>query len=185
MDKYSSPIDPSDSPQENLGSTSPSGTITDPSLGALRDQIKKVLIPTLIKIFQLKLELNQALSPPSRLYPSKPLIDPEPILQQLTNLDEDLNTLSRWCESCRSQIQKAIHPHEEHLKNKITPHAADSPADLLARKSFSSAVSSHSHEIKRSENSHFWKSHYFFSSSLKRSQKKWWKALRGFWKTRF
>ncbi len=43
------------------------GTLSDPSLIQLRDQIKKVMIPLLIKTFQFKLELSQSLSLPSRL----------------------------------------------------------------------------------------------------------------------
>ena len=53
--------------EEKLFHFSQAGAINDPSLNQLRDQIKKVMIPLLIKTFQLKLELNQSLSLPSRL----------------------------------------------------------------------------------------------------------------------
>lgn len=98
--------------KESLSSTDLSskfsqvGNITDASLNSLRDQIKNVMIPLLIKIFQLKLELNQAMSLPSRLQ-TKSNGSPAELLAELTQLDEDLKSLELWCESARNQIAKA------------------------------------------------------------------------------
>ncbi len=62
---------------------SQAGSIEDLSLTQLRDHIKKVMIPLLIKSFQLKLELSQAISLPSRLQPLKQKQSSEEIIQQL------------------------------------------------------------------------------------------------------
>lgn len=70
------------------------------------------MIPLLIKIFQLKLELNQAMSLPSRLQP-KSITSPAELLAELAQLDEDLKTLELWCESARNQIAKAQSIPEE------------------------------------------------------------------------
>jgi hypothetical protein len=104
---------------------SQAGSIDDLSLNQLRDHIKKVMIPLLIKSFQLKLELSQAMSPPSRLQPVKQKHSCEEIIEQLKQLDRDLQVLMLWCQSCRNQIQKAIilpedAPKEPRSEEKIT-----------------------------------------------------------------
>ncbi len=116
------------------------GQLNDPSLTQLRDQIKNVMIPLLIKTFQLKLELNQALSLPSRLQSQKNRRSPEEILDQLKTLDNDLKVLLLWCQSCRSQIQKALTVPEEEQKNTVAP-PTEATANPAVTKSFSEAVS--------------------------------------------
>lgn len=116
------------------------GQLNEPSLIQLRDQIKKVMIPLLIKTFQYKLELSQALSLPSRLN-QKNQRSPEEITEQLKTLDNDLKMLFLWCQSCRSQIQKALSVPEEEQKNTVAvPTAAD--ANPAVSKSFSEAMQS-------------------------------------------
>jgi hypothetical protein len=87
------------------------GAVNDPSLTQLRDQIKKVMIPLLIKTFQFKHELNQQ-SPP-------PPCPAENIVEQLKILDNDLKVLLLWCQSCRTQIQTALSIPEEQ-KSSVT-----------------------------------------------------------------
>lgn len=117
------------------------GTISDTSLSSLRDQIKKVMIPMLIKIFQLKLELSQAVSLPSRLQP-KSQETPDSLLTQLRLLDEDLKLLSLWCESARGQITKALTlPNEERASLSKTTTTPSAPHPGIA-KSFSTAMTS-------------------------------------------
>jgi len=113
------------------------GSLNDPSLGRLRDEIKRVMIPLLIKTFQCKQELSQSLSIPSRLQNKKNQRPPEEILQQLRNLDEDLKVLLLWCQSCRSQIHKALNTEEEQKKN-IAPTES---AAVSTTKSVKDAVS--------------------------------------------
>lgn len=116
--------------------------MSDSALNTLRDQIKKTMIPLLIKVFQLKLELNQSISLPSRLQP-KSTEPPEAILAQLQSLDEDLKLLMLWCESSRHQIAKALTVSEEET-SPIKTTMISSPNTTLeqfnkASKSFSSA----------------------------------------------
>lgn len=116
------------------------GQLNEPSLIQLRDQIKKVMIPLLIKTFQYKLELSQALSLPSRLN-QKSQRSPEEITEQLKTLDNDLKMLFLWCQSCRSQIQKALSVPEEEQKSTV---AVPTPADAhsAVSKSFTEAMQS-------------------------------------------
>lgn len=117
------------------------GQLNDPSLVQLRDQIKKVMLPLLIKTFQFKLELSQASSMSSRLQSQKNQRSPEEIIEQLKVLDNDLKILFLWCQSCRSQIQKALVPPEEEQKSPSAPTIAISSPDPVVSKSFSEAMS--------------------------------------------
>ena len=128
-----------DSSEEKTPQFTHAGVIQDPSLSQLRDQIKKVMIPLLIKTFQQKLELNQTLAPPSRLSSGKNHNSSEEIIEQLKHLDKDLKVLLLWCQSCRSQIQKALCPPEEEQKNPITA-TPSSTAHPGVSKSFANAV---------------------------------------------
>ncbi len=154
------------------------GQINDPSLIQLRDQIKKVMIPLLIKTFQFKSELSQALSFPSRLQSQKHQRSPEEIIEQLKTLDNDLKVLFLWCQSCRSQIQKALIAPGEEQKNMVSSIATSNPA---VSKSFSDAVSAqatffqqqHSFELKEEikQDDH--------SATTLPVQKSWWEKLLG------
>jgi hypothetical protein len=82
---------------------------SDADLSQLREQIKKIMIPKLIRVFELKLAAQQASMPPSRLLgntPDKNKI--EEILDQLTSLKDDLQLLGLWCKSCQNQVDKAL-----------------------------------------------------------------------------
>lgn len=116
------------------------GNMEDPSLNQLRDHIKKVMIPLLIKSFQLKLELSQSISLPSRLHLAKQKHSSEEIVQQLQQLDKDLQVLVLWCQSCRKQVEKALILPEEEMKGIVSPCDASSSHPGVS-KSFSEAVS--------------------------------------------
>lgn len=119
------------------------GTIADLSLGGLRDHIKKIMIPMLIRIFQLKLELSQSISLPSRLQ-RMDKDSPDVTLNEIKKLDEDLKLLILWCQSCRNQIGKALSLPDEEQKDTISstaPHTSHHPG---VSKSFSEAVASQS-----------------------------------------
>jgi NACalpha-BTF3-like transcription factor len=137
------------SPLAKGASYSQLGAISEPSLSALRDQIKTVMIPMLIKIFQLKLEMSQAVSLPSR-FQSKGKETPEQITAHLKSLDEDLKLLMMWCESSRNQIAKAISLPEEEQKN-ATKATASSSGNPSVAKSFSDAVSAQASLFKSKE----------------------------------
>ena len=151
---------PSDSeptnPTETLASSSrnPScshaGPIHDPGLNGIRDKIKNVMIPLLIKVFQLKLELGQSHSLPSRLTKSKSKEALEESEAHLKRLDEDLKLLALWCQSSRNQIGKALCPPEENIKSTLAQsNSAENPTHPAVSKSFSDAVSSKSHKRKK------------------------------------
>jgi hypothetical protein len=124
------------------------GPLSDPSLNQLRDQIKKVMIPLLIKTFQFKLELSQSLSLPSRLQSQKNQRTPEEIIEHLKTLDNDLKVLLLWCQSCRSQIQKAFCVPEEEQKNTVTA-SAPTFTNIAVSKSFNEAVAAQSSFFKQ------------------------------------
>ena len=65
------------------------------------------MLRILIETFELKLAALQAKSPPSRLQKKsdEPL---EVILEKIQHLEEDLKSLSLWCQSCQKQIDKAL-----------------------------------------------------------------------------
>ncbi len=80
---------------------------SDPNIGQLRAQIKKVMIPLLIRIFELKFAVQQANTPPSRLQKQQAESVDE-ILMQLKSLEEDLKLLQIWCSSCQRQVERAL-----------------------------------------------------------------------------
>jgi hypothetical protein len=153
------------------------GTLGDPSLSQLRDQIKKVMIPLLIKTFQFKLELSQSLSLPSRLQNQKNQRSPEEILEHLKTLDNDLKVLLLWCQSCRSQIQKALSVPEEEQKNTLTAAVPSIPNSAVS-KSFSEAVSAQSSFFQQQTGQEKEKE-TLADFSTATSKKTWWEKLIG------
>ncbi len=86
-----------------------SHAFSDADLRQLREQIKKIMIPKLIRVFELKLAAQQASMPPSRLLGNRPdeaKIDE--ILAELNSLQDDVHLLQLWCDSCQKQVGKAI-----------------------------------------------------------------------------
>jgi|SRR5579871_3610067 len=153
------------------------GTLSDPSLNQLRDQIKKVMIPLLIKTFQYKLELSQSLSLPSRLQHQKYKRSPEEIVEQLKTLDNDLKVLLLWCQSCRSQIQKALSVPEEEQKNSVNASVPASDGGAVS-KSFSEAVLANSSFFKQQAEQG--KENLSLSDLADSSHRKtWWEKLLG------
>jgi hypothetical protein len=151
------------------------GTLGDPSLGQLRDQIKKVMIPLLIKTFQFKLELSQSLSLPSRMQSKKNQRSPEEIIEYLKILDNDLKVMLLWCQSCRSQIQKALSVPEEEQKNTMTASVPSIPNSAVL-KSFTEAVSAQSSFFQQQAEQEKGKES-LSDSSMTASQKTWWEKL--------
>lgn len=169
----------SDSPQtseEKSSHFTQTGTLNDPSLSQLRDQIKKVMIPLLIKTFQFKLELSQSLSLPSRLQSQKNQRSPEEIIEQLKTLDNDLKVLLLWCQSSRSQIQKALSVPEEEQKNTVAlPSSTANPA---VAKSFNEAVSAQASffQLQSAQEN---EKECLAGASSSSSQKTWWDKILG------
>jgi hypothetical protein len=124
------------------------GPLNEPSLNQLRDQIKKVMIPLLIKTFQFKLELSQSLNLPSRQQSQKEKQRPKEIIEQLRTLDNDLKVLLLWCQSCRSQIQKALCVSEEEQKNNVAT-SVPTTSNGAVSKSFNEAVLARSSLFKQ------------------------------------
>lgn len=81
---------------------------SDADLKDLREQIKRIIIPKLIRVFELKLAAQQIASPPSRLTaPRQSTTKFAEIRSELVKLSEDLQLLQIWCESCQKQIARA------------------------------------------------------------------------------
>ena len=72
------------------------GGLRDAALGELREHIKGVMLPLLIRAFQ----------PPSGKSETTPSL--QDAHEQLKALDLDLKNLLRWCHQCRGHIQKAL-----------------------------------------------------------------------------
>ena len=77
----------------------------DSSLTQLREQIKNVMLPLLLKVFQLKIHINKEI-----MLDALPIIesDGESIVHKLKLLDKDIKTLMMWCQACIKQIQEAL-----------------------------------------------------------------------------
>lgn len=133
----------------------PSDDSFDPGLTQLRDQVKKVMIPLLIKTFELKLAAQQLKSPPSRL--QKQIGEPpEKIRKQLDKLGDNLKQLQLWCHSCQNQISKALNEIDEDPDRPMR-HTTSSESKEQAQKSFweaifSKAVQSKSQDSAEGEN---------------------------------
>ena len=162
--------DSSPTSEEKSAHFAQAGPLRDPALGQLRDQIKKVMIPLLIKTFQYKLELNQSMSAPSRLQSQKNQRSPDEIIEHLKTLDADLKVLLLWCQSCHSQIQKALSPPEEEQINPL--NAVPSSENAEISKHFSDAVSAPFSFFKR-------KTEKNLSTNGESSSKSWWQRLLG------
>ena len=98
--------------------------ISDPGILQLREQTKNVMIPLLIKVFQIRLEAQQLSAPPSRLTTTKSNSSLEDLSQKLTLLNEDLEKQELWIQSSRVQIEKVLselktpsHSLEGHVKS--------------------------------------------------------------------
>jgi hypothetical protein len=155
---------------------SQAGSMEESSLNQLRDHIKKVMIPLLIKSFQLKLELSQAISLPSRLQPLKQKQSTEEIVGLLRQLDKDLQVLLLWCQSCRNQIQKAIVLPEEETKTVLTPSSA-SVSNPAVSKSFSDAVSAQSSHFKNVSSKELPKEENLSEDKSSKKKKRWFKIF--------
>jgi hypothetical protein len=113
-------------------------SVADPNLKHLRGQIKKVMIPLLIKIFELKLAAQAAKTPPSRLQ-KKMHESPEEIFHQLDQIESDLKLLNLWCVSCQKQLEKAKKEIEE-IGKPPQLHTSEQTPNPAIGKSFSEAV---------------------------------------------
>lgn len=175
LEEFSDPGHPF---EEKVSHFTQAGQLHDLSLIQLRDQIKKIMIPLLIKTFQHKLELSQALSLPSRLKNHKNQYSPEEIIEQLKTLDNDLKVLLLWCQSCHNQIQKALSVPEEEQKSTTVAAPTIAPTNPAVSKSFSEAVSAQSsffqqHPLPEKTEEPL------IDSIPPPTQKSWWKKLTG------
>lgn len=93
----------------SFSSTGNSHAFSDADLTQLRQQIKKIMIPKLIRVFELKLAAQQASMPHSRLLGNRPdETKLDEILAELSSLKDDVNLLQLWCDNCQKQVNKAI-----------------------------------------------------------------------------
>lgn len=117
-------------------------TIIDPGLSQLREQTKNVMIPILIKAFQLKSEAGRLTEPPSRLTSIEPKSSLEEVIAQLSSLDKDLKLQQLWIESSRHQIEKILSEINQEPPAPLTGQIKANPTPLPAiQKSFQNTFS--------------------------------------------
>jgi hypothetical protein len=148
------------------------GPLADPGLAMLRETVKNVMIPLLIKVFHVKLEVQQASSPPSRLQNKQPEHKVDDLIGQLSKLDEDLQLMIGWCQSCRNQVQKVITEVHQECKSPSPIHSAihTNPA---VQKSFTEALAGQNEQLKKA-NSYCSVTETQAASSLIEKKEKWW-----------
>lgn len=127
--------------------------ISDPGLAMLREQVKNIMIPLLIKVFHIKLEAQQASSPPSRLQSKQPENKVQELVLQLEKLDEDLKLMIGWCQSCRNQVGKVLAEVNTELK---PPSPIHSPMETnpAVHKSFTDALASQQEAVRKAKSLH-------------------------------
>jgi hypothetical protein len=106
MDKLEELLLNSLSKEEKATYFSQIGTMQDSSLTQLREQIKNVMLPLLLKVFQLKIHINKEI-----MLDALPITeggDEGSTVHKLKLLDKDIKTLMMWCQACIKQIQEAL-----------------------------------------------------------------------------
>lgn len=108
----------------------------NPGLRDIRNKVKEVMIPLLVSVFEAKMTLQQSQAP-SRLHATT-RESPEKLRKQLEELQDDINMLLLWCQSCKTQIHKALEnesPRQQHTISQSAAHPS-------LQKSFTEAISS-------------------------------------------
>jgi hypothetical protein len=122
----------------------------DNGLQQLQGQIKNVMIPLLIKIFQLRLEVQQATSPPSRLQNAQPKASLE-----------DLKILQSWNQSCQMHIEKILQENRDGIPSSFSSTVkTDQRIHPAVQKSFQGAILSKKGRHFTLRSSSFWKRLY-------------------------
>jgi hypothetical protein len=117
--------------------------ITDPGLSQLHELTKNVMIPLLIRAFQLRSEAVQLQEPPSRLYALQNNRSLSEIISQLSSLEKDLKLQQVWIESSRAQVAKILLEIEAGKNSSSLGQIKISPATHPAiQKSFQNVFSS-------------------------------------------
>ncbi len=133
----------------------------DSGLQQLQGQIKNIMIPLLIRIFQLRLEVQQAASPPSRLQNTQSNSSLEELTQKLSQLNQDLKLLQSWNQSCQLQIEKVLQESSEKGSTSFKGSVkTDYPGHPAAQKSFQGAILSQKGNHFTLRSSSFWKRLY-------------------------
>ena len=117
--------------------------LTDRGLIQLREHTKNVMLPLLIKAFQLRSEAEKLQDAPSRLYGVQPKRSISEITNQLIELEKDLKLQQIWIESSRSQIEKILIEIEKQKETPAIPKLKVSPTTHPGiQKSFQNVFSS-------------------------------------------
>jgi hypothetical protein len=105
MDKLEELVLNSLSKKKKAAYVSQIGIIQNASLIELRTHIKNIMLPLLLKVFQLKIQGNRK----NILDPfSESAVNEELSIYKLKALDKDIKTLMIWCHTCSKQIQEVI-----------------------------------------------------------------------------
>ena len=101
-----------------LGGESPAKKIVPSSkISGLREDFKKVFLPLLIDVFELRKRIqNHKLGAKAPFELKGDFSCPSEILNQLTALQNDIEESKRWCEGVILQISKGIEEAKEALQ---------------------------------------------------------------------
>lgn len=90
-------------------------TFTDPKFGGLKQIVSDHLLPALVRILQMRQQLEQAQSATSKFYQKQE--PPQEIRRSLEEMRRNLQEFMRFCDSCCRQIDSALaidkQPEEE------------------------------------------------------------------------
>ncbi len=112
---YASIYKPSSSEVE--GKSRVKKIVPSSKISGLREDFKKVFLPLLIDVFELRKRIqNYKLGPKSPFMLKAEATCPAEILNQLTILQKDIEESKRWCEGVILQISKGIEEAKEALQ---------------------------------------------------------------------
>jgi hypothetical protein len=99
------------------GKSPPKKIIPSSKISGLREDFKKVFLPLLIDVFELRKRIqNYKLGVKSPFGLKSETSCPSEILIQLTSLQKDIEESKRWCEGVIQQISKGIEEAKEALQ---------------------------------------------------------------------
>ena len=91
--------------------------IPSSKMSGLREDFKKVFLPLLIDVFELRKKIqNYKIDRPHSFVLQEAIPPPQEILTRLTALQSDIEDSRRWCEGVILQISKGIEEAKEALQ---------------------------------------------------------------------
>ncbi len=111
--------------------------VSSPKKSGLREEFKKVFLPLLIDVFELRKRVQNYKLGSKSPFGLKPEIScPKEILQKLTELQSEIEESRRWCEGVILQISKGIDEAKEALQfiDKMSDNRCDERPSFSLKK---------------------------------------------------